>query len=186
MEDKKITELFHNRAENAIDELMKKYGRLFKTLAMNILSNEEDAEECVNDACFEVWNAIPPANPDYLLSFSCKIVRRIAINRFRHNTRQKRNNDKTLPLEEFGEIFSNGDDMSKYVDSSHLHNVINDFLKNLDNESKAMFVRRYFFFESISDIAEVLGISENKISVRLYRIRKKLAEKLREEGVYEQ
>jgi RNA polymerase sigma-70 factor (ECF subfamily) len=72
MEDKKITEMFLNREEKAISELLEKYGRLFRNLAYNLVGNEEDAEECVNDACMEIWNAIPPANPDILLAFCCR------------------------------------------------------------------------------------------------------------------
>ena len=185
MEDKKITEMFLNREESAISELTKKYGRLFRNLAFNVVGNEEDAEECVNDSCMEIWNAIPPANPDILLAFACKIVRRVSINRLRFNIRQKRNCDMTVPIEELSECLSGTDEMEHLVNSTHFKEVINVFLHSLDEDSRNLFVKRYFFFESLESLAEHFGVSENKISVRLHRIRKKLALKLKEEGIYE-
>lgn len=185
MEDKKITEMFFNREETAISELLEKYGRLFKNLSLNIVGNEEDAEECVNDACVELWGAIPPAKPEVLLSFACKIVRRVSINRLRFNLSQKRNTDKTLPLDDFSEFLSVSNSTDELVDSNHLHSVINDFLRSIDDESRALFVKRYFFFESVTVLSKHFGISENKISVRLHRIKKKLYLRLKEEGIYE-
>ncbi len=185
MEDKKITEMFLQRKENAVELLLEKYGRLFKSLAYNVLGNDEDAEECVNDACLEIWNAIPPANPELLISFSCKIVRRVAINRLRFNLRQKRNSDMTFPLDEIGECVSVSDKVAEMIESDSLHEIINDFLRDLDEESRALFVRRYFFFDGVSELSKRFGMSENKISVRLHRLRKNLASKLNEEGIYE-
>lgn len=185
MEDKKITEMFFNKEENAIKELLEKYGRLFKKLSFNILGNEEDAEECVNDSCLEIWNAIPPAYPDSLLAFACKIVRRVSINRLKYNLSQKRNSDLTFAFDELSECLSLPDVTAEFVDSQHLRNAINDFLHSLDEESKSLFVKRYFFFESISALSDYFHISENKVSVKLHRIRKKLSVKLKEEGIYE-
>ncbi len=185
MEDKKITEMFKERKEEAVGELILKYGKLFKSLARNVLGNDEDAEECVNDACMEIWNAIPPASPEHLMPFSCKIVRRVAINRLRFNLRQKRNADNTVLLSELSECISVEDGVSEIIESKRLQSVLNEFLCELDNESKALFVRRYFFFENISDLSKLFGMSENKISVRLHRIRKKLSNRLKEEGIYE-
>ena len=185
MEDKKITEMFMNKDETAIAKLLEKYGRLFKKLSMNIVGNEEDAEECVNDTCMEVWNAIPPANPDVLSAFACKILRRISINRLRYNLSEKRSSDKTVSLDELSEELCLKDSFDAYVDSEHLKSVINEFLRSLDDESRNLFVKRYFFFESVSSLAEHFGIRESKISVRLCRIKKKLFEKLKEEGIYE-
>ncbi len=185
MEDVRITEMFHSRCENAVDELLKKYGRLLKSVAINVLRNEEDAEECVNDACLAIWNAIPPAKPESLMAFSCKIVRRTAINRLRFNTRQKRDADSTLPLGELEECISITDGVAEHINSEHLNRVLNDFVSHLSGGDKAIFVRRYFLLESVNEIAERFGISENRLSVKLHRLRKKLAVKLKEEGVYE-
>lgn len=185
MEDKKITEMFLQRKENAVELLLEKYGQLFKSLAYNVLGSLEDAEECVNDACLEIWNAIPPANPETLVAFSCKIVRRVAINRLRFNLRQKRNSDITFPIGELEECLCVSDETSKLVESDNLHSIINDFLRELDEESRALFVRRYFFFDGVSELSKRFRISENRISVRLHRLRKKLALRLNEEGIYE-
>lgn len=186
MEDKRITELFLERKNNAVDELLNKYGKLFKNIALNVLNNELDAEECVNDACMEIWNAIPPSNPEYLMAFSCKIVRRVSINRLKHNLRQKRNSDDTLHISELLECIPTIDATTDYVDSSHLHTVINDFLRSVDEESRVLFVRRYFFLESVAFLAEKFDMSENAISVKLHRTRKKLLSRLKREGIYEQ
>ena len=185
MEDKRITEMFFDKNENAIKELEKKYGQLLKTLARNVLGNTEDAEECVNDCLLEIWNSIPPNNPEYLMAYSCKIVRRIAINKLKYNLRQKRDVDKSFPIEEMSDYLAVSGEEEYFIESENLHGIINDFIKELDEESRALFVRRYFFFESVSSLSERFGISENKISVRLHRARKKLAEILKREGIYE-
>jgi len=185
MEDKRITEMFLQRKENAVDELLLKYGQLFKSIARNVLGNDEDAEECVNDSCMEIWNAIPPAVPERLMPFACKIVRRVSINRLRFNLRQKRNDDNTVFLSELSECIAVDDGIYEIIELKRLQCVLNQFLNEIDNESKALFVRRYFFFENISELSERFGMSENKISVKLHRIRKKLAVRLKEEGIYE-
>ncbi len=185
MEDKKITEMFLNKDEKAVTLLLEKYGRLFKKIAFNIVGNEEDAEECVNDTCLEVWNAIPPTKPDILLSFSVKVLRRVSINRLRYNLREKRNSDLTIPIDELSECLSTSDVTAEFLESTHLRTIINDFLRSIDEESRNLFVKRYFFFESIKDLSEHFGISENKVSVRLHRVRNKLSLRLKEEGYYE-
>ena len=185
MEDKRITEMFMNKEEDAITMLIEKYGRLLKKLSLNILGNEEDAEECVNDACLEVWNSIPPSNPDVLSAYACKIVRRISINRLRYNLSQKRDSNKTVSMEELSEELYLNDDSERFVNSRHLQNVLNEFLRSLDDESRNLFVKRYFFFETVSSLSEHFGIRESKISVRLFRMKQKLLERLKEEGVYE-
>ena len=153
-----------------------------KTLARNVLGNDEDAEECVNDCLLEVWNSIPPNNPDYLRAYSCKIVRRRAINKLRYNLRQKRDCDKVYPLEELSGCIAVSGGQENFIESENFHGIINGFINSLDDETKALFVRRYFFFESVKSLSERFGISENKISVKLYRARNKLAEILKTEG----
>ncbi len=185
MEDKKITEMIFNREDKAITLLLEKYGRLFKNLSLNIVGNNEDAEECVNDACLETWDAIPPAKPDILLSFVCKIVRRVSINRLKYNLREKRSSDKTIPIEELSECLCTSDVTAEYLESKHLRTVINDYLRSIDEDSRNLFVKRYFFFESVKALSEHFGVSENNISVKLYRIRKELSDRLKEEGYHE-
>ena len=185
MEDKRITEMFKSRDEKAIDQLSKKYGRLFKNLAFKVAGNDEDAEECVNDALLEVWNLIPPEEPSSLMAFTCKIVRRIAINKLKYNLRQKRNKDLTLSFEELSECVSGGGDALSHMEREHLRRVLGDFLRGLDEETRALFISRYFYFESVKDLSERFGKSENKLSVKLHRTRMKLAELLKKEGIYE-
>lgn len=185
MEDKKIAELFKLRDEKAIEVLSNQYGRLLKKLAFKILNNSEDAEECINDTLLEVWNAIPPAEPTSILAFSCKIVRRIAINKLKYNLRQKRHADVTLSLDELSQCISSEGDVLSEIEKDHLHKVLNDFLRELDEETRALFISRYFYFESIKELSKRFGKSENKISVKLHRTREKLAKVLKKEGIYE-
>ncbi len=185
MEDSRITKLFKNRDEKAISELSKEYGRLMKNLALKVTGSDEDAEECVNDALLEIWNLIPPAEPSSLMAFSCKIVRRIAINKLKYNLRQKRSANVTLPFDELSECISCGDSVSNQIEKEHFRIVLNDFLRSLDEETRALFISRYFYLESIKDLSERFGTSENKLSVKLHRVRIKLAAALKKEGIYE-
>lgn len=185
MEDKKIAELFKLRDEKAVEELLKQYGKLFRNLAFKILNNSEDTEECINDTLLEVWNSIPPAEPSSIMAFSCKIVRRLAINKLKYNLRQKRNADVTLSLDELSQCISSEGDVLNQIEKERLHKILNDFLRELDEETRALFISRYFYFESIKELSERFGKSENKLSVKLYRTREKLAKLLKKEGIYE-
>ena len=105
MDDEKIIELFFVRSEQAIKELDRKYGRKCHAVSYNILNNHQDAEECVNDAYLGAWNAIPPAKPDPLLAFVCKIVRNVSLKRYERNTAAKRNSRYDVSIEELGDCF---------------------------------------------------------------------------------
>lgn len=183
MDDKNIIKLFFDRAENAIDELSEKYERIFKRVSMNILNDARDAEECLNDTYFAVWNSIPPNEPDPLLGYVCKIVRNISLKKYRSNTAKKRNSFFDASLEELENCFASPKTVEAELEAKEISRLINEFLEHQSRENRILFVRRYFFCEPLSELAELFGISEHNISVRLARIREKLKKYLEKGGI---
>lgn len=183
MDDSKIIELFYERSEQAIVELSKKYGSLCIKVANNILNNRLDSEECVNDAYLGAWNTIPPQKPDPLLSYLCRIVRNLAVKKYHSNTAAKRNSTYDVSLDELENCFPVSDSTENKVDTRETARIIDRFLETLDKEDRIMFVRRYWFADSITDLAELFHTSNHNISVRLFRIREKLKKHLIREGV---
>ena len=183
MDDKNIIELFYERSEQAITELSKKYGLLCKKVADNILNNHLDAEECVNDAYLAVWNTIPPQNPDSLVSYVCRIVRNQAIKKYHENTALKRNSIYDTSLDELEEVLPSSASVEGELEAKEVSAIIDRFLETLDKQSRTMFIRRYWYSDSIEEIALSFKTSKHYISVRLSRIRKALKKHLVKEGV---
>ncbi len=183
MDDKKIIELFYERSEQAITELSKKYGLLCEKIADNILNNHLDAEECVNDAYLAVWNTIPPQNPDSLVSYVCRIVRNQAIKKYHENTALKRNSIYDTSLDELEEVLPSSASVEGELEAKEVSAMIDRFLETLDKQSRTMFIRRYWYSDSIEEIALSFKTSKHYISVRLSRIRKALKKHLVKEGV---
>lgn len=183
MNDERIIELFFERSEQAIKELDVKYGRVCHTVSYNILNNRQDAEECVNDAYLGTWNAIPPAKPNPLLAFVCKIVRNISLKRYEHNTATKRNSHYDVVLEELEDCLTSSTTIEEEIAERELTRIIESFLDSLSKENCVIFLRRYWFSDTYSDIAKQVGLTEKNISVRLTRIRKELREYLFEREV---
>lgn len=182
MDDKQIIELLWARAERAIEALARRFGpRLYRT-AMNILGSRLDAEECVNDSYLAVWNAIPPSRPDPLEGFVYRIGRNTALSRLRSNTALKRNSSYDLPLEELANAFGGGDP-AQILDAQLLGQTIDTYLGTIDREARALFLRRYWFGDSVKALAKDFGISQNTASVRLSRTRKQLKDYLYKEGL---
>ena len=183
MEDSKIIELFCERSEKAIVELQKKYGSLCTKVANNILNDARDTEECLNDAYLGVWNTIPPQKPNPLLSYVCRIVRNIAIKKYHKNTAKKRNSIYDAALDELENCFPSSFSVEDEFNAIETARIIDNFLETLDSESRVMFVRRYWYSDSVSNLAETFHTSSHNISVRLSRIREKLKKHLIREGV---
>ena len=183
MQDSKIIDLFFERSEQAITELSIKYEKLCKQISINILGNEEDALECINDSYLGVWNTIPPTKPDNLKYYLCRIVRNNALKKYHSNTAIKRNSRYDIALQELEECISDRDCIEKELTSAEITRHINSFLSVQKQENRIIFTRRYFFADSISDIALRMGMSENNISVRLGRMRTKLRNHLEKEGI---
>lgn len=183
MDDSKIIELFYARSEQAIMELSQKYGAVCIKIAKNILNNKLDAEECVNDAYLGAWNTIPPQNPNPLLTYISRIVRNLSIKRYHSNTSVKRNSFYDAALDELENCISSDNTVEAELSAKELAHIIDDFLDTLDKDNRVMFVRRYWYSDSISDIAARFHTSNNNISVRLSRTREKLKNYLKKEGI---
>ena len=181
LDDRKITELFFERSEQAVIELSKKYEKLLSKIAFNILGNRRDSEECVNDAYLGVWNTIPPQTPNPLLSYVCRIVRNLAVKKYHANTAAKRNSFYDVALDELEPCFPSDFSVEEEFNARETARLIDDFLAELDSDSRVMFVRRYWYSDSLDEIAKLFGISKHNVSVRLFRIREKLKSHLQKE-----
>ena len=184
MEDLKIIELFYKRSEQAIIELSNKYGTICKKVANNILNNRQDTEECLNDAYLGAWNTIPPQNPNPLLTHICRIVRNLAIKRYHTNTAAKRNSIYDIALDELENCFPSSATVENEWEARETVESIDRFLASLDRDSRVMFVQRYWYSSSITELAELFHTSKHNVSVRLSRIRAKLRKHLIKEGVF--
>ena len=173
MEDAGIIELFFERSEQGIRELDIKYGKACRKLSYNIVNNRQDAEECVNDAWLGAWNSIPPQSPDPLRAYICRIVRNHALKKYRANTALKRGNQFEVSLSELEDCIPDNS-LDEQLAVNELSAQIDAFLSALSKEDRVMFVKRYWFSESLSEIADAFHITENNVSVRLGRIRGKL------------
>ena len=177
-----IIELFFDRSEDAIKELDQKYGNYCYKLSYSILGNKQDAEECVNDSYLGVWNAIPPARPNPLLTFVCKIVRNISLNRYNASKAKKRNSEYVLSLEELGDILSENT-LETELKEEEILKYIEEFLDMQSKENRVIFIRRYWFSDSYKEIEKRTGVNKRLISVRLARMREKLKIYLEERGI---
>ena len=184
IEDEKIIDLFFNRSEKAIQELDIKYGKVCHKLSYNILNNKQDAEECVNDAYLGAWNAIPPTRPNPLLSYIVKIVRNISLKIYWRKEAAKRSSHYTIALEEIEACIAAPNTVEAEIEAKELARIIEAFLDTLTTENRVIFMRRYWFSDSYKDIAEVVGLSEKNVSVRLTRIREKMKQYLIEREVF--
>lgn len=185
MEDEQIIRLYQDRDPEAIVQTKQKYGGLCKTIAGRLLQSPEDAEECVNDTYLALWDAIPPATPSPLSAFAAKITRNLAMKRLEHLSAAKRNAESTLSFEELSECLCGQDDLSQVMEKQALRQAIADFLETQDKESRCVFLRRYFFFDSVKEIATRYGMTQSKVKSKLMRTRNKLKTYLVMEGLYE-
>ena len=183
MTDEEIIDLFFERSEQAISELAKKHGSAVNRVALNILNDEEDAKECVNDTWLGVWNSIPPNRPDPLRTYVCKIARNLATKKYHVNTAEKRNSQYDLALDELEEYLADNSAVEDTVAAKELAEAINRFLDTLSYEDKFVFMRRYWYSDSLPEIAKLAGMSYNSAAVRLHRVKGKLKKTLLKEGV---
>lgn len=173
MEDNEIISLLLERSENAVREIKAQYGRLIRAAAMRILRCESDAEECENDVYMVVWNRIPPERPKNLKAFILKITRNQALKRYEYLTADKRNPNAAVSLEELGDCADCGGEDIRFGDRE-LAELMNKFLGSLNEETRKVFMLRYWGFLSIGEITERCGISKSKAESMLFRTRKKL------------
>lgn len=183
MDDAAIVRLYWERDEQAIPATAEKYGGYCTAIAKNILGSHEDAEECVNDTYWKAWNAIPPHKPAILSAFLGRITRNLALNRYRHDTAEKRGGSRAAAvLDEIAELVSDTDSAEREAERRELIAALNAFLGALPAEKRRLFVRRYWYFDDVSAIAARFGMTENNVSVTLGRLRRKLRRFLSERG----
>lgn len=173
MEDTQILTLLWNRTEDAISALAKRFGRRLHQTAMNILGILQDAEECVSDTYLAIWNRIPPQRPEPLAPYVYRTGRNIALNRLRANTAQKRHAGYEISLDELAACIP-GSSLEDALDARLLGQAIDRFLESESRDSRVIFLRRYWFGDSVKDIAKQLGMTQNSVSVRLNRTKSKL------------
>ena len=184
MEDTDIIQLYWARDEGAIAATDEKYGTLCRSLSHNILASREDAEECVNDAYLAVWNGVPSAPPRSLLAYLAKVTRNIALKRLEHNQAQKRGDRFYLLLDELAEVLPGEDSVEDAVAQRELMEAINDFLKTkTDRGERQLFLRRYFWGDSIGELTVLFRHSESKVKSQLFRTRQRLRGYLEERGL---
>lgn len=182
LEDSEIIELFNSRSEQAISETWEKYGAACLAISQNILGTSLDAEECVSDALLALWNAIPPEKPNPLRAYLFRVVRNISISKYHSNIAGKRNSFYDVALDELEGCLVGITSVEQEITARELSTLIDRFLGTLDEDSRMLFVRRYWYSDGIKDLAERFGITENNLSVRLSRIRSKLKKYLQKEG----
>ncbi len=183
MDDYKIVELYLQRDETAIVQTKEKYGKRLKNLAYGIVNDSLTAEECENDTYLNAWNSIPPNEPrEHFYAFLACIVRHLAINCCRHRNRLKRSAFICELSEEMEQCIPAPDDVNCRIDDMLLREAINTFLGSLKPEKRSIFVRRYWYLDSIADISKRYAISESKVKSTLLRCRDKLREFLEKEG----
>lgn len=184
MEDNQIISLLFQRTQAVLDEISRKYSRLYRRILGEILADESDIEECANDVLLAVWDSIPPNDPENLSAYICKLARRIGIDKLRYQTRQKRHTGYTVALSELQDCLPDtAAALHTDEESRHIRSVLSDFVRKLDPETRVLFIRRYIWLESTASLASRFALSENHIAVKLYRARKKLKKHMEKEGI---
>jgi RNA polymerase sigma-70 factor (ECF subfamily) len=184
LDDTQIVELYLSRSENAIAETEKQYGSYCSAIAMNILKNRQDSEECVNDAFLKVWQSIPPARPTKFSAFLGKIVRNLSLDKYEAKNAAKRGgNEVPILLSELEGCIPSENKVENQVEDNELIRMIEEFLSTLRKEDKIFFIRRYWYSNTVPEIVKKFNVSEGKITMSLHRTRKKLKNYLEKRGV---
>ena len=182
MDDQAIVRLFWDRNEDAVAAAQEQYGAYCLYIAHNVLRDRQDAEECLNDALLAAWKSIPPNKPENLRTYLGKLIREIAINRWKRDRRRKRvPSEITQSLDEIAEIVSGGD-FEAELEEAELSREISRFLAALDETKRNVFIRRYWHYDSVGQICERYGFGKSKVLMMLKRTRDALARHLKKEG----
>ncbi len=184
MDDEKMIQLFFSRSEEAITSLQEKYGRLCRSVAAHILPDERDIAECVSDVALKVWNSIPPERPKSMAAYVSRITRNTALDKYDYNAAGKRATALTEAFEELeGVLVSSVCDVEKTIEAKEFRKLINEFLRKQTKEDRVFFVRRYWYGDSIAEIAAAFGAGEEKVKSSLFRTRNRLKLALEKEGI---
>ncbi len=184
MEDADIIELYWQREERAIEETARKYGTYCRNIAYNILQVYEDAEECVNDGYQHCWESIPPERPGRFRAWLGALVRNLSINRWKRERAARRGGGFSLMLEELGDCLPAPVDTEQAAELRELGRQINCWLSKLGEDERRLFLRRYWYGDSITDLADSLGMSGNGLRQKLFRLRRGLRAFLEKEGYH--
>ena len=183
MNDERIVRLYWDRDETAISATAEKYGKYCAAIAQNIIGVREDAEECVNDTYLRAWNSMPPHKPQVLSAFLGKITRNLAFDRYKRRAADKRGGGEiSAVLDELSELISDTEELEDALYEKELISAINAYLGTLSPDKRCIFVRRYWYADSVSDIAVRLGKNEGAVSMMLGRLRRQLRDYLTERG----
>ena len=183
MEDAQIIDGFFRRDPNAISAVQEKYEKRCLAAAQHILPDKRDAEECVSDVWLRLWNAIPPERPRSLAAYIATVTRRVALDRCDYNKAAQRRSNLTVAFEELEGCLSTEDDAVRSMEQQEFGRVLNGFLRKLTRQSRTYFIRRYWYGESIREIAESCGAGEEKVKSSLFRTRQRLRTALEKEGI---
>ena len=176
MEDQKIIALYFARDEQAIAETEVRYGKLCRQIAMHILGNRADAEECINDTYLKLWNSIPPEHPRSLTAYIRRMIRNIAIDRYRTRRKALSHMDFDVVLEELAEVTPSD------VSEDALREAVQGFLRTLGDTDRRLFLGRYWYATSVKELAKAWDMTPNAVSLRLYKTREKMKAYLSERG----
>lgn len=184
MDDKTVIDLYWARSQEAITQTDRIYGPLCRKIAGRFLRSSQDVEECVNDTYFALWNTIPPARPAHFPSFLAKVARNQALKRLEQLTAAKRNTEADLSFEELSQCLGTVPSAEERLDELALRQAITAFLQQQSKENRVIFIRRYFFLDSVRKVAAHCGISQSKVKSSLLRTRQKLKNYLIQEGFF--
>lgn len=183
MEDGKIIDLYWAREQSALEQTQRKYGRYLTKVAYNILASREDSEESVNDTYLAAWNTMPPHRPDCLCAFLSKLVRRISIDLLRKRETLKRGAGAyMLSLSELSECLPGGKDTEQEAEGKRLSAAVTEFVAALPEKNRRIFLGRYYFLDSVREVARYCGVTEANAKVILHRARQALRTHLEREG----
>jgi RNA polymerase sigma-70 factor (ECF subfamily) len=182
MQDNQIIALYFSRDERAITESDTHYGAYCRRIAMNILHNREDTDECVNDTWHRAWDNIPPQKPLSLSAFFGRIVRNLSLSRYRKSKAQKRDGIAVL-LSDFEDCIPSGDSVIKSVEGKLLTETIDEWLSAIPKDDRVLFIRRYWFGEAVKMLAEETDCTQNQMAQRMMNLRRSLKAKLEKEGI---
>ena len=182
MEDIQIIELYWKRDASAIQETKIKYGKICFQIANHVIGVKEDAEECENDTYWTAWKQIPPTRPQYLAAYLCRIVRNLALKRMEYIHAKKRTPDVCVAFEELEDVIPD-DRIAPDRELDDIGRIISEFLHTEKKMARRIFMRRYFFCDTISEIAWRYGMQENTVKSVLFRTRNRLHTYLKKEGI---
>ncbi len=183
MDDGQIIDLYWNRDQRAVRETDGKYGKLLHSIAWNLLQSREDSEECVNDTYLRAWNTIPPTRPEAFRTWLGQITRNLSLDRWKNRKAEKRGGGAEILLGELEDCLPSQAGPERVVEEQELAEALNIFLWGLSLESRAMFLRRYWYGQNVAEVAEALGCGAGKVKSSLFRSRKALRAYLEQEGI---